>query len=242
MRSCRRDRGPIPARSRRSITCRTSRRYLGDISAISPQEHRPSLLDLLCDLESRPTLRQLLDVLPPLAPRWYSLANSPQADPGSAHLCLSLALSAVTDAAGVVRLRRGLASHHILRAACPLLSANSAENSPSLRVFRREAGGKEMRLPSSPATPMILIGPGAHQHSSRLMITTHSVSIVVPVAGTGIAPFRSFLHHRKYTWRRPSLGPCHVYFGCRAKGADYLYQEELEVRRIRRDEAETGTC
>ena len=98
-----------------------------------------------------------------------------------------------------------------------------------------------MRLPSSPATPMILIGPGVHQQSSCLMISTNSISIVVPIAGTGIAPFRSFLHHRKYTWRRPSLGPCHVYFGCRAKGADYLYQEELEVWQIRRDEAEIGT-
>ena len=62
---------------------------------------------------------------------------------------------------------------------------------------------KRFRLPSDPSTPIIMIGPG-----------------------TGIAPFRSFLHERRtlghsgYNW---------LFFGERSAATDFLYREELHA-------------
>ncbi len=59
------------------------------------------------------------------------------------------------------------------------------------------------RLPADPGTPIVMIGPG-----------------------TGIAPFRSFLWHRKahgYT------GRTWLFFGDRHARSDFLYQKELEA-------------
>jgi len=190
---------------------------------------RPPLLQLLRQLASRPPLVDLLDALPPLAPRWYSLASSPLASPGRAHLCVSIAAYTATDAAGTRHLRRGVASHFLERTAAPLLKAGGAEEAAAaVPVFWREPSGHELRLPPSPATPVVVIGPG-----------------------TGLAPFRAFLQHRRFAHARKRsgrassasaaceprlftlpavnrLGPCVVYFGCRSRADDFLYGEELE--------------
>ncbi|KAF0985083.1 hypothetical protein FDP41_000122 [Naegleria fowleri] len=61
-------------------------------------------------------------------------------------------------------------------------------------------------LPSDPKTPVIMVGPG-----------------------TGIAPFVGFLEQRRAMLKKGvSLGPCHLYFGCRKKAEDYIYQNEME--------------
>ena len=44
----------------------------------------------LAGVRTPPTLAKLLDALPPLAPRYYSIANAAAADPGRIHLCLSV--------------------------------------------------------------------------------------------------------------------------------------------------------
>jgi sulfite reductase (NADPH) flavoprotein alpha-component len=58
------------------------------------------------------------------------------------------------------------------------------------------------RLPSDPGTPIVMIGPG-----------------------TGIAPFRAFLHHRR---RQGLTGRTWLFFGDRHARSDFLYRSELE--------------
>jgi NADPH-ferrihemoprotein reductase len=173
---------------------------------------RPPLLQLLRELASQPPLAKLIDALPPLAPRWYSIASSPLACPGRVHLCLSVATYLTRDATGEQHLRRGVASHWLARLGAPLLA--TGEGAPAgapaaVRIpiyAREEPSGYELRLPSSPATPIVLIGPG-----------------------TGLAPFRAFMQHRRFQHARKALGPCRLYFGCRARQTDYLYGDELET-------------
>ena len=58
------------------------------------------------------------------------------------------------------------------------------------------------RLPEDPGTPVIMIGPG-----------------------TGIAPFRAFLHHRR---AHGLTGRSWLFFGDRSAHCDFLYRDELE--------------
>lgn len=61
---------------------------------------------------------------------------------------------------------------------------------------------KKFRLPQNPDLPVIMIGPG-----------------------TGIAPFRAFLHERRATGAK---GRNWLFFGERNSANDFLYREELE--------------
>lgn len=64
---------------------------------------------------------------------------------------------------------------------------------------------KKFRLPEDPDAPVIMIGPG-----------------------TGIAPFRAFLHERRATGAK---GRNWLFFGDRNAATDFLYREELETMR-----------
>lgn len=71
--------------------------------------------------------------------------------------------------------------------------------SQSVQVYIQKAHG--FALPADPAKPIIMVGPG-----------------------TGIAPFRSFLHHRAAT---KASGKAWLFFGNQHEATDYLYKEEL---------------
>ncbi|XP_045475185.1 NADPH--cytochrome P450 reductase isoform X2 [Harmonia axyridis] len=71
-------------------------------------------------------------------------------------------------------------------------------------IFIRKS---QFRLPSKTKTPIIMIGPG-----------------------TGFAPFRGFIQERNEARESGKpVGDTILYFGCRKKSEDYIYQEELEA-------------
>lgn len=102
------------------------------------------LLDLLTEFPSaRPVLAELVDSLPELQPRLYSIASSLRAHPNQVHLTV-----------GVVRYehhgrqRHGVASNFL----GPWASAGQ-----EIEVF---VHGSKFRLPADPARAVIMVGPG----------------------------------------------------------------------------------
>jgi len=83
---------------------------------------------------------------------------------------------------------------------CSTLLADRTSPSDRLPIYIQP--NKKFRLPSDPNSPMIMIGPG-----------------------TGIAPFRGFLHERRALGHK---GCNWLFFGERSASSDFLYREELE--------------
>jgi len=147
-------------------------------------------LDVLAAIEKFPGVRPdpeaLMEVLEPLQPRLYSISSSPNVTPGR----LSLTVDAVRyEIAG--RKRCGAASTFL---------ADRVKPGESVQVYVQQAHG--FGLPTDPATPIIMVGPG-----------------------TGVAPFRAFLYERA---QQPSAGPAWLFFGHQHEATDFFYRDEWE--------------
>lgn len=128
-----------------------------------------------------------VEALDQLQPRLYSISSSCIATPGR----VSLTVDAVRYEIGK-RPRWGVASTYLAERVAP---------GDKVPVYVQRAHG--FGLPSDPATPIIMCGPG-----------------------TGIAPFRAFLHDRRAT-RAP--GRNWLFFGHQRRTSDFFYEEELNA-------------
>ena len=86
---------------------------------------------------------------------------------------------------------------------CSTLMADRVSEGEHLPIYIQQ--NKKFRLPQDMNTPLIMIGPG-----------------------TGVAPFRAFLHERRVLG---APGRNWLFFGERSAASDYLYGDELEAMR-----------
>jgi sulfite reductase (NADPH) flavoprotein alpha-component len=146
------------------------------------------LIDLLRDYARQWQAQEFVDKLRNLTPRLYSIASSPDANEGEAHLTVA-----------VVNYRAFDRDHW--GAASSLLASDVA--SVPVSVERND----HFRLPADADTPIIMIG-----------------------AGTGVAPYRAFMEHRR---EHGHTGGNWLLFGERTFSDDFLYQ--LEWLRFRKE-------
>jgi sulfite reductase (NADPH) flavoprotein alpha-component len=127
----------------------------------------------------------LVEILPRLSPRLYSISSSPAAHGREVHCTIA-----------VVRYR----SHNRERGGiCSTMLADRVAVGARVPIYIQP--NKRFRLPPA-ETPMIMVGPG-----------------------TGIAPFRAFLHERRALGHS---GRNWLFFGERSAQTDYLYCQELQ--------------
>lgn len=129
--------------------------------------------------------QELVDMLPRLAPRLYSISSSPAAHKDELHCTI-----AVVRYRSHNRERGGVAS---------TMLADRVQQGERVPIYIQP--NARFRLPSDANAPIIMIGPG-----------------------TGIAPFRAFLHERQALGHG---GRNWLFFGERSASTDFLYRDEL---------------
>ena len=131
------------------------------------------------------TPEELIKSLRKLQPRLYSIASSRKMVGEAVHLTIA---TVRYDSHG--RKRHGVASTYL---------ADRTSDGRSVPVFIHTAN--HFRLPTDPATDVIMVGPG-----------------------TGVAPFRAFLQERQATG---APGRNWLFFGEQRRSSDFLYEQEL---------------
>jgi len=193
-----------------------------------------SIVHVLEDLPSvKIPLDHLLELLPRLNSRYYSISSSNKVHPKSIHLtAVYIEYKTPTN-----RLVQGVATSwlkskqitetsempdefpldandsypgarftvHKTNYHDTFYSVFKGKACPQIPIFVRRS---QFKLPAKPMTPIIMVGPG-----------------------TGVAPFRGFLQERKYLrnkYPEKEHGRNILYYGCRKCAEDYLYEHELK--------------
>lgn len=177
-----------------------------------------SYVDVLAHFTSvHVPLAALIQLVPFLAPRYYTISSSSLVNPQRVHITVSILSNTKSDG----RVFHGVCSTY-LGDLSPLGTQKNYDTKkkresrpgeqgvktprawPSARIFVRAS---TFRLPPDPQTPVILIGPG-----------------------TGIAPMRAFLQERAQQQASGvAIGASILYFGCRRRDEDFIYRDELEA-------------
>ncbi|KAF2071845.1 hypothetical protein CYY_006837 [Polysphondylium violaceum] len=182
---------------------------------ISTRSNLISLLDKY--KSSQPPLDYLLDILPPLSPRDYSISSSPLVIENGK---LNFVFSVVDMIIGNERIRGHCTSW--LESICLNTNKIKRQDNNSDDDFLLEIGLDSLCLDNNekPVIP-IMFKSSPHFHLPEDL----DKPIIMIGPGTGVAPFIGFLQHiskqlkfNPYTW---------LFFGCRSEKRDFLYKDTI---------------
>lgn len=173
----------------------------GSTDYISLKEQHPSLLDFLLTFKTcKPSLVFLLEHLSPLFPRDYSIATSPLSSRQEIQFCFNEThFYSAVDDGGNL-VYSGLCTSMLV----DMFTSKHPEGQMQLALSKKPP--TFFHLPLDVCKPIILIA-----------------------AGTGLAPFISFLRHLEaLQLQGMSLPPIWLFFGCRNSEFDYIFQDDIE--------------
>jgi len=164
------------------------------------QKDGRGLAELLSSFAScMPPLGAVLELVPKLTPRYYTISSSPLAAKGSVHLTVKVLREAMRGATDSSRLKEGICSTQL----GDLVAGSSAI------VYVRPSA---FRLPTSLSTPVLMVGPGTGVAPFRAF----TQQLVHQLEGAKGGP-------------KTRTGDVRLYFGCRRSDVDFLYRSELEA-------------
>ncbi|MCJ1474257.1 hypothetical protein MMC13_002915 [Lambiella insularis] len=167
---------------------------------------------------SQVPLSFLIESLPPLRPRYYSISSS------SVVQARQVSITAVVDAKALhpespTRIL-GLTSNYLLALKQAIHHETGPQPHPHGLTYNLD--GPDRALEGGKVFAQV------RKSKFKLpLIASHP--IVMVAAGTGIAPFRGFLQERaRLLSMGREVGKMVLFFGCRKSEEDYLYREEFE--------------
>ncbi|KAF0030569.1 hypothetical protein F2P81_017300 [Scophthalmus maximus] len=154
--------------------------------------------NILAVLEDMPTLKPPIDHLCELLPRLQARYYSIASSSKIHPNSIHICAVVVEYNTKTGRVNKGVATNWLKN---KLVTDNGHKSTVPMYIRK-----SQFRLPFKATNPVIMIGPG-----------------------TGIAPFMGFIQERAWLKQQgKEVGETVMYFGCRHKNEDYLYQEELE--------------
>ncbi|EOZ0649456.1 NADPH-dependent assimilatory sulfite reductase flavoprotein subunit [Cronobacter muytjensii] len=159
---------------------------VGDKAKLQQYAAATPIVDMVRFAPAQLEAEQLTGLLRPLTPRLYSIASSQAEVENEVHITVGVVRYEIEG-----RARAGGASGYL---------ADRLEEEGEVRVFIEH--NDNFRLPATPETPVIMIGPG-----------------------TGIAPFRAFMQQREADG---ATGKNWLFFGNPHFTEDFLYQVEWQ--------------
>ncbi|EKM0526164.1 NADPH-dependent assimilatory sulfite reductase flavoprotein subunit [Cronobacter turicensis] len=159
---------------------------VGDKAKLQHYAATTPIVDMARFAPAQLDAEQLIGLLRPLTPRLYSIASSQAEAENEVHITVGVVRFDIEG-----RPRAGGASSYL---------ADRLEEDGEVRVFIEH--NDNFRLPTTPDTPVIMIGPG-----------------------TGIAPFRAFMQQREADG---ATGKNWLFFGNPHFTEDFLYQVEWQ--------------
>jgi sulfite reductase alpha subunit-like flavoprotein len=173
-------------------------------------EGEPNLLDILETYPScKPKLEDLIEFLPALAPRLYSVSSTREVHQDQVHFAFSL-VEFKTSYKNKGNVRRGVATSWLCRMA-DLVQDGWTVHIP---IFLKPSRDFQHPKVEDLTKPIIMIGPG-----------------------TGVSPFRGFLHYRGFleqqqqqeTTTKSKAGESWLFYGCRDRTKDFLYEKDFTM-------------
>ncbi|NXJ59212.1 MTRR reductase, partial [Rostratula benghalensis] len=197
------------AREKRRLQELCSRQGASDYTRFI-REPNVCLLDLLHAFPScKPSLNLLIEHLPKLQARSYSVSSSNLHQPGKLWFVFNIVEFPACPTRAVSR--KGVCTGWLAELVAPLLhpSTNTLDargGSPSTeKIFIFARPNNTFHLPADPSVPLMMVGPG-----------------------TGISPFIGFLQHRQKLRKEHTdweFGETWLFFGCRHQDRDYLFKQ-----------------
>ncbi|XP_074998531.1 methionine synthase reductase isoform X1 [Calonectris borealis] len=170
------------------------------------------LLDLLQAFPScKPSLNLLIEHLPKLQARSYSVSSSNLYQPGKLWFVFNIVEFPACPTRRVSR--KGVCTGWLAELVAPLLHPNKntlgtkGGSSSTIKIPIFAHPNNTFHLPADPSVPFMMVGPG-----------------------TGISPFIGFLQHRQKLREEHTdweFGETWLFFGCRHQDRDYLFKDEL---------------
>ena len=168
-------------------------------------------------------LALLIESLPKLRPRYYSIASSPSvaARKPAITAVVNAMPSTPTGPNPTAERFHGVATNYLLALNRHLhgdLDSLTPKNHPNYALSgpRNKLEGPKVLLHIRPSTFKLPTNPAR--------------PIIMVAAGTGIAPFRGFVQERgKLASMGKDVGPALLFFGCRHPDEDFLYRDEWEA-------------